>query len=82
MTSPTQPPIVSPSWLKRVAATVLLTPIFMLFPLWLPLFDPPSIPGALAEHWDLYLLFVGLPFALSMALWFIACRIEGASKAQ
>jgi hypothetical protein len=51
--------------MKRLAWSLWITPIIMGLPFWLlPLLEPASIPGILAEFWLLYLLFFGLPFVL------------------
>ncbi len=60
--------------LRRWATALWTTPLMMLFPLWLGLFEAPSM---LLEHWDLYLLFFGLPFAAAAALYYWSAR-EGA----
>ena len=74
-------PLSTPERLKRIAVTVWLTPTLMLFPLWLgPLMEPAMIPEALARAWHLYLLFLGLPFAAAMLLWWIARRMEAKAR--
>jgi len=51
----------------------------MLLPLLLPVLEPMSIPGVLAQHWDLYLLFFGLPFAAGALLWIYGSRAGDSS---
>ena len=56
--------------MRRAAVGLWLTPIVMAFPLVvLPALEPSSIPGMLAEYWQVYLLVFGLPFALGAILW-------------
>jgi hypothetical protein len=41
----------------------------MLSPLLLPILEPSSIPAALQEHWQAYLVCFGLPYALGALCW-------------
>jgi hypothetical protein len=53
-----------------------ITPPLVVFPLFLPILEPSSIPGVLAEYWLIYLLFFGVPFALGWLCWKIAARSD------
>ncbi|WP_039391430.1 hypothetical protein [Novosphingobium sp. MBES04] len=61
---------------KRAAVSLWTTPPIMLFPLLLPILEPGTIPAVLAESWQVYALFFGLPFALGVLCWKQARRIE------
>ena len=61
--------------LRRWAWSLITTPIVMLFPLALGPFIEPS---ALIDHYDLYLLFYGLPFSVALLLFMRARRLERA----
>ena len=69
----TTPPLIAPL-MKRVAWSLWLTPPILLFPLLLPVLEPSSIPTVLAENWEIYLLFFGLPFSIGAALWVYSNR--------
>jgi hypothetical protein len=60
--------VISYFW-RRAAWSLWITPPIMLFPLFLPVLEPSSIAGVLREYWELYLLFVGLPWALGVYCW-------------
>ena len=52
-------------WVRNLAWSVLVTPVVLLLPLSWPAISEPSL---FLEHWDLYLLFFGLPFTAALAL--------------
>ena len=62
------PPSSATLW-RRTAWSLWLTSAIMFSPLLLPILEPSSIPQLLAEHWDIYLLFFGVPFALGTYCW-------------
>jgi hypothetical protein len=43
--------------------------MIMLSPMLLPILEPSSIPSILADYWQFYLLFFGVPFALGAYCW-------------
>ena len=53
-----------------------ITPPLALPPLLLPLLEPSSIPEALVEGWELYLMFFGFPWALGIAFWLHSRRLK------
>lgn len=57
---------------RRAAWSLWLTPPILGFPLLLPILEPASIPGVLANAWEAYLLLFGLPFALGAVCWICA----------
>lgn len=61
---------------RRLAWGLWTTPPIMLFPFLLPIFEPSSLPGILAEYWQFYLLFFGVPFALGTICW----KLGGTAK--
>jgi hypothetical protein len=53
-----------------------MTPLFAVVPLFFPLLEPSSIPSALLDGWELYLLFVALPWALGVASWLHSRKLK------
>ena len=53
---------------------VHIATIIMLFPLLLPVLEPSSIPGVLADYWQIYLLYFGVPFVMGAGCWRLAHR--------
>src|SRR5436190_20480393 len=53
-----------------------LTPPMVLSPLLLPILEPSSLPEAIHDGWELYLLLFGLPWALGAAFWMHARRLK------
>jgi hypothetical protein len=66
-----------PRLMKRVAWSLWMAPSILLFPFLLPILHPSSIPAALAENWEGYLLFFGLPYSIGAALWVYDNRAGG-----
>jgi len=62
------PPSSATLW-RRSAWSLWLTPMIMLSPMLLPILEPSSIPSILADYWQFYLLFFGVPFALGAYCW-------------
>ncbi len=73
------PPSSANLW-RRTAWSLWILPPMMLFPLLLPILEPSSIPGILVDHWAVYLLFFGVPFALGAYCWRHASRVSGNAR--
>ena len=58
--------------LRRWAVSLWTSPLIMLFPMWLGLFDDPYL---ILEYPSAYVLFFGLPFAAAAILYWIAARV-------
>jgi len=58
--------------IRNWAAALWTTPVVLLPLFWLVL---PYEPSLLLDHWDVYLLFFGLPFAAAAALYVYAARV-------
>jgi hypothetical protein len=51
---------------ERLAVALIMSPtILFCIPIWGAL----NHPSLLIEHWDFYLLFLGIPYAVALALW-------------
>lgn len=67
------PPSSKTLW-RRFAWSCWLTPPILFFPFLLPILEPTSIPEMLANFWQVYLIFFGIPFAIGVFCWRCANR--------
>jgi hypothetical protein len=62
---------------RRLAWSLVIPPVIMLFPFTLAAFADPWV---IVEAWDIYLIFYGLPFAVAAACWIYARRLSQTSR--
>lgn len=60
---------------RNAAWAFWLSPPIMMPVLLFPLLEPSSLMETVAEFWDLYLLFLGLPWSLATAFWVHSRRL-------
>jgi hypothetical protein len=58
--------------LRRASISIALPPTILFIIPWLGVIDDPSL---LKDYWQFYLLFIGMPYAVSLWLWMLSRRI-------
>lgn len=63
--------------LERLAVASIMVPTTLFC---IPIWGALNQPSLVVENWDFYLLFLGIPYAVGIALWFGARRHRQAPK--